>query len=331
MDCDYLALHERMLGQSVSSFLAREKNVDFIDISDDLLRRLQETDGRIVTTFTGHYGHPGIPTSYYYLTYRHDTLARLTGQGEERYRAFLASGGVCALVPRMAIADASLSPGMGIGIDARALIPPFPPVMHAEDFVWGAAVWQCCASGFAGHLPVAVRHDPGIGRGIITPPLEGQRPVAIWEFAHLLRGIMLNWTPPPGELDTAARMNSLGRHLCEGAGGPAADFHDYLRSFVLQHESDKIAFMENCLSEESDGPDFWRRDVEDYIEQTRLALAEPDFDIPFDMREKWSVSDARVLIQRLILEYGASCAPGRRWSKRRETRPDDPSWTGAKP
>jgi hypothetical protein len=309
VECDYLALHERMLGRSAASFLAHEPKLEFIGASDALFRRLQETDGRIVATFTGHYGHPGVPTSYYYLTYRGDTLARLTGQGEAEYRAFLASGGVCALVPRMAIADASLSPGMAIGIDARGLVPPFPPVMHAEDFVWGAAVWACCGSGFAGHLPVALRHDPGIGRGILAPPLKGQRPVAIWEFAHLLRGLVSAWSPPPGETDTAARMTSLGRWLCDFAGGATADCHECIRAFALQHESDKIGYLEECLAEERDAPDFWRRDVEDYIEQTRLALAAPDFDIPFDMREKWSAPEARALIQRLILEYGRlSCA-----------------------
>jgi hypothetical protein len=204
----------------------------------------------------------------------------------------------------MAIADASLSPGMVIGIDGRGLMPPFPPVMHAEDFVWGAAVWQCCGSGFAGHLPVAVRHDPGIGRGIITPHMEGQRPVAMWEFAHLLRGLLLGWTPPPGELDTAARMESLGRRLCEIAGGTAAEFQEYIRAFVLQHESEKIGFMEYCLAEETEAPDFWREDVEAYIEQTRQALAEPDFDIPFDMRDKWPGAEGRGMMQRLVSEYG---------------------------
>jgi hypothetical protein len=304
IDCDYLALHERLLGRSVGPFLAGERKLDLIGVTDLMLRRLQETDGRIVATFTGHCGHPGIPTSYYYLTYRRETLERLTGQGEESYRAFLASGGVCALVPRPAIADSSLSPGMAIGIDARVLIPPFPPVMHAEDFVWGAVVWQCCAAGFAGHLPVAVRHDPGVGRGIIAPPLEGSRPVAMWEFAHLLRGILLGWMPPPGALETEVRMDSLGRYLCDVAGAPAGEFYEYLRWFVLQHESDKISFMETCLSEERDAPEFWRHDVEDYIEQTRLALAAPDFDIPFDMRDKWTAPEARVLIQQLVFEYG---------------------------
>lgn len=302
--CDYLGLHERMLGRSVGGFLGGEEKVEFVGTSDALYRRLQETDGRIVATFTGHYGHPGVPTSYYYLTYRRGTLARLTDEGEERYRAFLGSGGVCALVPRMAVADASLSPGMAIGIDSRGIIPPFPPVLHAEDFVWGAAVWQCCAAGFAGHLPVAVRHDPGIGRGLIAPPLDGERPVAIWEFAHVLRGMLLQWSTPPGELDTAVRMESLGRHLCEIAGAPGEDFREYLRWFVLQHESDKIAFMETCLAEESAAPQFWRQDVEDYIEQTRLALVEPDFDVPFDMRGKWAAAEARELVQRLVLEYG---------------------------
>jgi len=301
---DYLALHERMLGRRVAGFFPGAADVNFVGVSDDLLRRLQETDGRIVATFTGHLGHPGIPTSYYYLTYRRDTLARLTGQGEAQYRAFLASGAVCALVPRMAIADSSLSPGMAIGIDARDLVPPFPPVMHAEDFVWGAALWQCRAAGFAGHLPVAARHDPGPGRGIIAPPFEGARPVALWEFAHLLRGVLIGWMAPPGALDTAARMDSLGRYLCDVAGSSATEFHEYLRWFAIQHESDKIGYLEACLTEERDAPDFWRGDVEDYIEQTRHALAEPDFDIPFDMRDKWTGSEARALIQKLILEYG---------------------------
>lgn len=301
---DYLALHEQMLGHSVGAFLARAKKLDMIGVTDPMLRRLQETDGRIVATFTGHSGHPGIPTSYYYLTFREETLERLTRDGEAQYRAYLASGGVCALAPRMAIADASLSPGMAIGIDARVLIPPFPPVMHAEDFVWGATIWQCCAAAFAGHLPVTVRHDPGLARGIIAPPLNGKRAVAMWEFAHLLRGMLLGWMPPPGSLDTAVRMDSLGRYLCDVAGSPAGEFHEYLRWYVMGHESDKIAFMETCLEEERDAPGFWRADVEDYIDQTRRALAEPDFDIPFDMREKWTADEARGLIQGMVREYG---------------------------
>jgi hypothetical protein len=301
VDCDYLGLHERMLGRRVAGFL-RGGEVEFTGTSDILFRRLQETDGRIIATFTGHFGHPGIPTSYYYLTYRGTTLARLTGQGEEQYRAYLASGGVFALVPRVAVADASLSPGMAIGIDARELIPPFPPVMHAEDFVWGAAVWQCCAAGFAGHLPVAVRHDPGLGRGILAPPIAGHRPVAMWEFAHILRGIVNQWSPAPGMDQTAARMDSMGRYLCDIAGGDAANFREYLRWFILQHESDKIGYMERCIEEEEEAPDFWRRDIEDYIEQTRLALTQPDIEIPFDMRDKYP--DPRALIQRLVFEYG---------------------------
>jgi len=303
-DVDYLALHEQLLGLGVNSLIASEQNLHFIGISDDLLRRLRETDGRVLATFTGHFGHPGIPTSYYYLTYSGDTLARLTAGSEPEYRAFLASGAVRALVPCKAIADASLSPGMAIGIDARTLIPPFPPVMHAEDFVWGASVWQCCAAGFAGHLPVAARHDPGLGRGILAPPLRDQPPVAMWEFAHLLRGVITNWSPPAGMSDTAARMDTLGRYLCDIAGAPARDFHEYIRSFVLQHESEKIEFMEKCIEEETDAPIYWHNDIEQYIDQTRQALAQPDFDIPYEMRGKWSAQEARPLIQNLVHEYG---------------------------
>ena len=86
-----------MLGRSVAGLLRVEgaAGLEFQGITDEMLRRMQETEGRVVTTFTGHYGHPGVPTSYYYLTYRRATLARLTRDGEAAYRACLASGG-CA-------------------------------------------------------------------------------------------------------------------------------------------------------------------------------------------------------------------------------------------
>jgi hypothetical protein len=126
----------------------------------------------------------------------------------------------------------------------------------------------------------------------------------MWEFAHLLRGILLGWMAPPGSLDTAFRMDSLGRYLCDVAGAPPAEFHEYLRWFTLQHESEKISFMETCLEEERKAPIFWRKDIEQYIEQTRRALSLPDFDIPFDMRDKWSAPQARTLIQTLVREYG---------------------------
>ena len=99
-------------------------------------------------------------------------------------------------------------------------------------------------------------------------------------------------------------MDSLGRYLCDIAGASAKEFHEYLRWFVLQHESDKIASWKAVSLRRRDAPGFWRRDVEDYIEQTRHALAEPDFDMPFDMREKWPAPEARALIQRMIREYG---------------------------
>jgi hypothetical protein len=62
--------------------------------------------------------------------------------------------------------------------------------------------------------------------------------------------------------------------------------------------------METCLEEERKAPNFWRKDIEQYIEQTRRALSLPDFDIPFDMRDKWSAPQARTLIQTLVREYG---------------------------
>jgi hypothetical protein len=124
----------------------------------------------------------------------------------------------------------------------------------------------------------------------------------MWEFAHILRGLVMRWTPPPGMRETERRMEALGRHLRELAADEQ-EFGEYLREFVLQHESEKIAFMEACVEEEEEAPAFWREDLDAYIEQTRLALMAPDFDIPFDMR-KWQPAEARSLMCRMVAGYG---------------------------
>jgi hypothetical protein len=302
-DHDFLAAHETLLGRSIASLIPYDGELDLTDLDDEFLRRLALGGGRVRTSFFGHVGDPGIPTSCYYLFYQGENRRRLT-PSEKHFRGALTSRSLLALVPGPAIGDASISPGMAMGLDHRELLPPFPPVLHAEDFVFGAAVWQCCPGAFSGQVPLAVHHDPPPGKPILTPAdLGPDRRIVLFEFAQLLRRAVLDFEPAP-RASTAERMRALGRSLATIAAMPLEDFCEIMREKTLAGESERLAYLENRLEQEADLPAFWREEVERFMDNTRESLTCPDFDIPYDLKGGRTPDQSRRFMQQLFAGYG---------------------------
>jgi hypothetical protein len=302
-DADYLGLHERLLGRAADACVAEAPRVAMAGPDDDFLRRLESGRGRVQATFAGHVGDPGVPTSCYYLGYRGENLARLTAT-EKFYRRVLGSRSVLTVARSFSIGDICLSPGMGMGLDHRELLPPFPPVLHAEDFVFGAAVWKTCPGAFSGFVPYAVLHDPGPGKTILTPTdLSPEDPVTVFEFAHVLRQVIMNYEAV-GEDSTEARLEGLGRHLEKIGSLEPADFNDFLRAQVLDLVGRTIGFFDELLMREREAADYWQADVEAYCEHLREALCQDGFEVPHDMKRPWTPEEARGLMRRLFQGYG---------------------------
>ena len=83
-----------------------------------------------------------------------------------------------------------------------------------------------------------------------------------------------------------------------------ADFLDFIRGQVLEHESGKLDHLETELREDTESPDFWRNDLETYIAHVREALTRDDFDIPFDLKGQRSDEENRTLMRELFIRYG---------------------------
>ncbi len=305
VQADYLAINEAMLGKPLAALLPEDATALEVEQADDeILRRLEDAATRVRATFTGHIGDPGIPTSAYYLFAKGENLERLT-KSESHYRAALASRSVLTLTKSHAIGDASVSPGMAMGLDHRELLPPMFPVLHAEDFIYGATLWKCCPDAVLGHLPYAIEHAPAPGKPILLPSdLNADRRVVVFEFAHLMRRFILIQHPAP-HASAAQRMQMIGRALAELGALPTADFRDFLRMQTLEHESQRLDFLERHLRQNSDAPNFWRDDVQALIDHTRAALGYDDFDIPFDLKAARSPAENRVLMQTLTARFGA--------------------------
>jgi hypothetical protein len=302
---DFLAAHEELLGRSVGEFFPPDLTVDdlsLVDAGDDLVRRLAVGPARVRTSYLGHFGDPGIPSSSYYLYYERANRERMVAS-EEHYRAALASRSVLAAAPALSIGDASVSPGMAMGFDHRELLPPFFPVLHAEDFIFGSTVWQCCAGSVAGHQPLAIFHDPPPGKSILQPSDLGPKcRVVLFEFAHLLRRVIRD-IELAQRAPTADRTRSLGRALSELAAMPPADFMEVLHQKLLEHESEKLGYLDKQL-EQGDLPEFWRRDAEHLLLNARESVTAEDFDIPHDLKTGRTSAENRHFMQTLFARYG---------------------------
>jgi len=302
---DFLGAHEELLGRGVGELIPPEMPLEELsldDAGDDILRRLALAPARIRTSYLGHFGDPGIPSSCYYLFYERANRQRMTAS-EEHYRAVFASRSVLAAAPALSIGDASISPGMAMGLDHRELLPPFFPVLHAEDFIFGATAWQCCAGSVAGHQPLAIQHEPPPGKTILLPgDLGPQRRVVLFEFAHLIRRVIRD-VEIAQRASSEERMRSLGRALNELAALPSADFIEVLRQKTLEYESEKLGWLDKQL-ELDEMPEFWRRDVEEYLTNVRESFTEEDFDIPLDLKKGRTSAENRIFMQTLFARFG---------------------------
>jgi hypothetical protein len=303
---DYLAEHERVLGRDLGALLGADFDpaaLDLEHLGDDLLRRLEGGSARVRTTFLGYVGDPGIPTSCYFFFHKGKNRERLT-ESEADYHAGFGSRSVLNHAASLAIGDGGVAPGMAMGFDHRELLPPFFPVLHAEDVIFGATTWHCCTGAVSGHLPLIVHHDSGLGKPTLQPgDLTDDRRVAVFEFAQIIRSLIANHAPAE-HADTAARLRRLGRHLSEFAALPDLDFREALHRVILDHESREISFLEESLRTETDAPEFWRRDMQSFLDHSREALLHQDFDIPYELKASRPAEENRTLMKQLIGRYG---------------------------
>ncbi|MDR3402433.1 MAG: hypothetical protein P4L99_08035 [Chthoniobacter sp.] len=290
---DYLAEQEKLLGRDLGALLTggRADEVDVSHVGLGLLRLLESGAARVRTTFMGCVGSPGLPTSCFEFFHKGRNRERLTKPGQDD-RAGFGSRHVLAR-PRVAsLGDESVSSSMAIGLDHRELLPPFFPVLPVEDVVFAAVVRKCCASSISGHLPLAMHRDS-----------DHERRATGFEFAQIVRGIISSHESAP-HFDTTTRLRKLGRHLTEFAAQPAPDFREALHHVVLACQSRKIIALEESLHAETDAPEFWRRDLQEFLDHTREALQREDFDIPSELKTGRTSEESRGLMQRLIGSYG---------------------------
>jgi len=301
---DFLAAHESLLGHNVGR-LASERDprsgIDLDQVSSHFLKNL-EPDGGIVTyTMAGVLGDSGLKESLPFFFVEGPSLERLLS-AQHGHRGAMANRQMARGVRRTTISDTEFCMGANIGLDNRALLPPFQTAARNEDGIFSALVKHCIPGSFIGFLPRTVLHAPVRRR--VFPVDRFHETVGVLEAADTILHLIWSWPEPPGRSTVARRMASLGAFLGELGALPPPDFEARLRDVCLTICSSEAAFIERALREHgSKQPRTWAADLRRYLDALRERL-EADQAVTLRELEDRPPEAARRELQRFLADYG---------------------------
>jgi hypothetical protein len=233
---DVAAIHERVLGNSLGDLVAQYATARMSSTpSARLTKSALLLKGTVVATSTGMAGDGGLGTAHDLLLLKShclDQLAALMPRGGDR----VARDIVRAARETTITAGGSFM-SMSIGLDHRALLPPFMPGYRNCDGLFSVSVPLCLPHGYFAHLPFLIAHDPADERRWSREDLW--RRAGAVRFNDLMCGVLQTARHGLGTSDDSQeRMQSLGLY-CEMLGKqPYQAFKDVVRSLWVgrQHE-----------------------------------------------------------------------------------------------
>jgi hypothetical protein len=301
LERDFLADHERFLGQSTRTLVDERIGGDGPGVPERVKDRLRHVDSRILVTLNGLLGDCGLNSPFSYLLWTGPSHDRLV-QSEEIYRRACTSREVLRVVDRPTVSDATFVMSTFMGLDNRALLPPFMPVMRGQDHVFGLTVWQGLGHGWFAHLPVALVHQPAPVRQF-RPGETIRGATGLSTFRVMLECIR---SACPGETAScdASRLQALGSHVMSLGRLSPEEFDHLLRQWVQSSSRRFVASLRERLCAETAAPRFWVSDLEKYMGLLEQAVASEEYYVPLDLLAGSHLDEARRLMHRLVFRFG---------------------------
>jgi hypothetical protein len=302
---DYAALHEALLGRTVSACAAeaRRLGLDLDGASAGLFRRFARGGGRVACTQTGAAGDSGTG-SMWHLLLLDDILGRARLLATEAlYRHAFTGRRVVRVVRRAAVTGGSAVMSMSLGVDLRALVPPFFPVQRNADGLFGVLLRAAFPRSFLGFVPWVVEHAPASTRASPFPAFFASlgRTASVDLVCLLLSSSRVEADPD----DPARNLRALGEALGRWAALPPADFEEIVRIQVLSARSLDLEMLDLALARHGGAPAFWARDVEQAKAALHASLTTPWLAFPADLVDDFGEEEGRACFQRLCRAFAA--------------------------
>jgi hypothetical protein len=266
-----------------------------------LFRRLEARGGRVVATQTGSAGDSGTGSMAHMLTLEGRSRRRLLDDQAVHERA-RETRQVVRAVPRTAIGDGAACMAMGLGLDARGVLPPFPPVGRNAEAVFATVLRRCRHDALLGFLPWTVDHHPPQARAELPEALFAS--FAAFGANDLLRLLVVASSVEPDRADPARSHRALGDVLVRWSSLALADFEEVVRVQALRSRSLEAVLLEDALRRHGRAPPFWARDVDRALSVVREALPRAALGYPVDLVAALGEPTARAHFRELVRRYG---------------------------
>jgi hypothetical protein len=298
----FLALHEDLLGRAAGDAIARSPGgLDLAGASGMLFRRLEARGGRILVTQSGLRGDSGTGSMAHLVGLEGRSRDRFLAD-EATYRRALETRRVLRVSPRAAVGDGAACTAAGLGLDARALLPPFCPVQRNQDGLFGAVIRRTYHDALLGFLPWALDHEPPQHRG--SAPEAALEALGQLGANDLLRLLVVAARVEPDRDDPGRSLRALGDVLVRWGSLPQTDLDDRVRAQVLRGRSLDLAMLDEALSRHRRAPAFWARDAERAVEILATAVASPAAAHPVDLVAALGEAEGRAAFRDLVRRYG---------------------------
>jgi hypothetical protein len=298
-DFDFIGRHEFALGKQVSTILRERKESICIDYgSADLgdvprCRRLT-----ITRSFLGVDGDSGLRSLLSPLVFAGDRVEDLP-EREDLCLEMIARHQCTRWVPRWMVGGSPFCMGINMGLDNRAILPPFFPFQRNEDGLFGALLDAIGEEHAVAFLPGTIRHRSPEDRTASTR--EPWWDLTRWRVPDFLMALIgLSARPSlPGLFRRT--LSGISEDLIGIGGSPYSSFRDLLANLRHINLLQQLNASDAILSIASPNG-FICRALEEFRRAVLDALARSGGVDVVDL--EGSEEERVTILQELILSYG---------------------------
>ncbi len=299
---DLLASHASLLGRSVSSLLCngRPGLTQLTDACTHLTGSLLHGRDQFVrVTFAGLAGDSARYCSHRLMFMTGDVHAVLRSDVAAFTRA-LATREVQAAVSRPTITHDGPCMSYCMGVDNRAIVPPFSPQGRGEDTVFGALIGQCDRSAVFGYVPLGIVHDSTRPSAYGDDAMPSARETRISEYlAHLAHRMMPQFVAVRPE----ERLRQFGARLLDVAALPPADFMEMSTDLMLSARASQLNWLDNRLASDSRYHEGWRVEFGRYRDVFLRSATNRAFFVPVECEKQRGYQFAVAHFQQMLREF----------------------------
>jgi len=296
------ALHEELLGRSISSCIDRHSGIYNVNSCDSsFFRRLEPR--KVAVTFLGTGGELAAGTSFSSMVMGEKATTSLV-RSESDYRFAMINQQAKRAVSGPTITSGKWCCTLNIGLDNRQLLPLFMPVQKNEDGIF-AATHKATGQGYFGFLPWMLLHDRPSRLSNYSDVLHDLRKSSAGiSSGKVLVDMVRAEIPNPDRRDAKANLTALGESLTDLGSRPLSEFRQAMHLTMLKECCRRISLLEGQLKMYKEAPQYWAANLSTSLSVLRESLPAASYMVPTDLLAIFGEEDALILFQRLVLKFG---------------------------